>query len=98
MLAKSSHVELDRKQVPGWADFQEGIKTRNRIVHPRSVEDVVVTEADYQTAVKAFQWVVRCNLGHAEERTFDHSLGRSRLLKPNLLLASVTSTDVITSH
>jgi hypothetical protein len=61
MRAKASGVTLEPKQVAGWSDFLDAVKIRNRVVHPGSESDIVVSEDDYQTVVKGAQWFVRCN-------------------------------------
>lgn len=61
MRAKASRVDLQPRQVPGWPDFLEATKIRNRITHPGSEDDLAVSKVDYDTVVKGLQWVIRCN-------------------------------------
>lgn len=61
MRAKASGIDLNLKQVPGWEDFVQATKIRNRVTHPRSEAELTVSKEDYDTAVKGLQWVIRCN-------------------------------------
>ena len=47
--------------VEGWQAFQDAIKIRNRITHPKTQGDLSVSQGDYETVIKGFHWFVRCH-------------------------------------
>lgn len=49
------------KQIVGWQEFQDAIKIRNRVTHPKTEEDLSVSQEDYDTVIKGLQWFVRCH-------------------------------------
>ena len=49
------------KEIEGWQEFQDAIKIRNRITHPKTKDDLSVSQEDYETAIRGFQWFVRCH-------------------------------------
>ena len=48
-------------KIEGWQEFQDAIKTRNRITHPKTKDDLSVSQEDYDTVIRGFQWFVRCH-------------------------------------
>lgn len=59
LLAKAGNVpsELDVSGT-GWEGLQKAIKVRDRITHPKSTRDLVLTEDECKTVSHAFGWVV----------------------------------------
>lgn len=49
------------KKIDGWQEFQDAIKIRNRITHPKTKDDLAVSQGDYETVIKGVQWFVRCH-------------------------------------
>ena len=43
--------------VPEWTAFKRAVKVRNRIVHPKGVSDLTVSDEDKADVLTAFQWV-----------------------------------------
>jgi hypothetical protein len=41
---------------PGWACLKQTIKLRNRLVHPKKLEELAVTDAERNAAVRGFRW------------------------------------------
>jgi hypothetical protein len=41
---------------PGWAGLKQTIKVRNRLVHPKELEELAVTDAERNAAVRGFAW------------------------------------------
>lgn len=40
----------------GWQDFKASLKLRHRLVHPKSAEDLTVTEDEFVTFIHAMSW------------------------------------------
>ncbi|MBD2701857.1 hypothetical protein IC229_14500 [Spirosoma sp. BT702] len=40
----------------GWENFQEAIKIRNRITHPKSSDDYAITDTEMQLCIKVSHW------------------------------------------
>lgn len=53
--AKKSDFELDVSGIE-WNNYQEAIKIRNRITHPKKLEDLIISEEDYEKAFKVYGW------------------------------------------
>ena len=49
------------KEIEGWQEFQDAIKIRNRITHPKTKDDLSVSQEDYDTVIRGLQWFVRCH-------------------------------------
>ncbi|HZF46195.1 MAG TPA: hypothetical protein VEZ26_07665 [Sphingomonadaceae bacterium] len=48
-----------RFDVPGWESFQRAIAIRNRITHPKTKSDLLVSERDVDTCYAAFFWLLQ---------------------------------------
>ncbi len=46
----------------GWSNLQSAIKTRNRLVHPKVLEDLEVSNSDLEKAMSAFYWMLARNI------------------------------------
>ena len=55
MRAKSSGINLEPKLIPGWSEFLEATKIRNRVTHPHADYDIAVSKDDYEIVVKGLQ-------------------------------------------
>lgn len=42
----------------GWANLKTAIEIRNRLVHPKTVEDLVVSKKEVEMTVSGFYWVL----------------------------------------
>ena len=60
MCLKCTGNTFNPREVEGWSEFQKAIQIRNRITHPKETSDLAVSEADFRTVIKGFQWFVRC--------------------------------------
>ena len=61
MFSKCKGNEVfNPKEVQGWGDLQAAVKVRDRVTHPKRSEDLEVTEAEMNSAVEAYRWLVRC--------------------------------------
>ena len=49
------------KEIDGWKEFHDAIKIRNRVTHPKTKDDLSVSQEDYDTVIKGLQWFVRCH-------------------------------------
>ena len=70
LWARSNGVKLDPRKIEGWSDFKSAIAIRNRLTHPKTNTDLSVSKQDYDTAIKATQWFVRCNHRACGGKTF----------------------------
>ena len=61
MLDKTIGHQTKPKEIEGWQKFQDAIKIRNRITHPKRKDDLSVSQEDYDTVFKGLQWFVRCH-------------------------------------
>ena len=61
MCARTTGIGIDPRQVEGWNDFLQAVKIRNRVTHPKSEADLKVSSQEYDTAVGALKWFVRCH-------------------------------------
>ncbi len=53
--AKKSDFELDVSGTE-WNNYQEALRIRNRITHPKKLEDMIISEEDYEKAFKVYGW------------------------------------------
>ena len=60
ICARSNGVDLNPRDIRGWSDFMPALKIRNRITHPKTKTDLLVSKEDYDTVVKATRWFVLC--------------------------------------
>ena len=49
------------KEIDGWKEFHDAIEIRNRVTHPKTKDDLSVSQEDYDTVIKGLQWFVRCH-------------------------------------
>ena len=61
LLDKTIGRQVKPKEIEGWQEFQDSIKIRNRITHPKTKDDLAVSQEDYDTVIRGFQWFVRCH-------------------------------------
>lgn len=54
--AKLSECEINLFEGKGWDDFQEIIKIRNRITHPKELSDISVSLEDIERSKNAINW------------------------------------------
>ena len=55
----AEHLEMDPGQFfsdSGWDSFQKTIKIRNRLTHPKALEDLNITEEDGSIILAGFNW------------------------------------------
>jgi len=60
MLAKSNGVQIVPREIEGWSHFKNAIELRNRITHPQNVDDLAVSQEEYDSAIKGLKWIVKC--------------------------------------
>lgn len=66
--AKLSECEINLFEGKGWDDFQELIKIRNRITHPKEMADISVSARDIEISKNAIDWYVNAkNALHSAE-------------------------------
>jgi hypothetical protein len=63
----------------GWEALQCAVGVRNRITHPKSIADLVLTDEDLQKLVEASQWWKRTVLGMLEACQEADSFWKARL-------------------
>jgi hypothetical protein len=51
------NYQLDFNHV-GWANLKAAVEVRNRLVHPKTLEDLNVSDAEIGKAMSAFTWVL----------------------------------------
>ena len=49
------------KEIDGWKEFHDAIEIRNRVTHPKTKDDLSVSQEDYDSVIKGLQWFVRCH-------------------------------------
>jgi hypothetical protein len=49
--------QLDFNHV-GWANLKAAVEVRNRLVHPKTLEDLNVSDAEIDKAMSAFSWIL----------------------------------------
>ena len=54
-LDKTLNIRFDES---GWQDFRVFVERRNRLSHPKSQDDLLVTEAEAARCLAAFHWLV----------------------------------------
>lgn len=42
----------------GWSNLKKAVAIRNRLVHPKTLEDLTVSDADINAAISAFHWML----------------------------------------
>lgn len=47
---------------PGWEDLKVSINVRNRITHPKKIDDLSVTKEEISRCVSAFGWMLALNI------------------------------------
>jgi len=58
ILAKAAQVEFELKRDgEGWRNFKTAIGIRDRLTHPRRLEDIDVSMPEVETVVEAFNWI-----------------------------------------
>jgi hypothetical protein len=45
-------------QHSGWAALKQAVRVRNRLVHPKTIKDLEVSDADLGAAVRGFNWML----------------------------------------
>ena len=48
------------KSNQGWQDLKKAIKVRDRLMHPKRVQDLTVSDEELQTVMRAYTWVLQC--------------------------------------
>lgn len=51
----------------GWAGLKQAIQVRNRLVHPKTMEDLEVSDDDLQRASAGFHWILALEIEVMEE-------------------------------
>ena len=60
--------------VGGWSDLKNAISARNRITHPKSAEDLVVSEKEIETVKVGFFWFLEMSSYVMDEVTKEFSI------------------------
>jgi hypothetical protein len=47
----------------GWASFLEAIKIRNRLMHPKTIQETSISDEDLEIVGKALMWFIESELG-----------------------------------
>jgi len=56
VLARVAEVDVQPIQGSGWDAFMKSVKIRNRITHPKSIEDIRISDADFDAVHDAVEW------------------------------------------
>ncbi|MBJ6121393.1 hypothetical protein JAO74_06270 [Sphingomonas sp. BT553] len=67
---------------PGWAALKTAMAIRNRVTHPKSLDDLTVTIHDLSTVRTSFQWI-------ASTTTYIMEMMNARLLQHNTDMAEI---------
>lgn len=62
--------ELDFTHV-GWSGLKRAIEVRNRLVHPKTMEELTVSEEDLEHTARGFRWILALVIEVLEE-TVEH--------------------------
>lgn len=65
---------------PGWNCLQRSVVVRHRVVHPKSLEDLQVADAEIEEAVRAFHWLLALVIEVLRELNNEWSLLRSQAI------------------
>ena len=58
MYARASDLRFSlRTSESEWGDSRQAMGVRNRLMHPRKLEDLMISEADVQAASRASAWI-----------------------------------------
>jgi uncharacterized protein YigA (DUF484 family) len=63
----------------GWNGFKDALVIRNRITHPKSIDDLKLSEKEVQTVVDAAEWFLR-----VQRELIQTMMARMEKLKKNL--------------
>jgi hypothetical protein len=55
----------------GWSNLKAAIDVRNRIIHPKQLEDLTVSQEEIRRSMSAFAWILALNIEVLRE-TRDH--------------------------
>ena len=70
-VAKSINVDIDVDfSGSGWRNLRSAIGMRNRVTHPKSIEDLTVTDDDTRKAKQGFFWFLN-TVVHVMEQTLE---------------------------
>lgn len=61
---------------PRWSNFYEAIKVRNRLTHPKSAEDLIVSDSDWEAVQASEEWFTE---QHEHLRAIDDEVFRGLL-------------------
>lgn len=50
------NYELPVKDDTGWESFQKSLKVRDRLMHPKTIDDLAVSDDELKTALMTFDW------------------------------------------
>jgi hypothetical protein len=62
----SPRYELDFSDV-GWENLKHAIDTRNRLVHPKSKNDLAVSDTDLEKSFSGFSWILKFKIAVQQE-------------------------------
>lgn len=62
LLFKIRNQEMNPKMMQGWVEFLKAIRIRDRIIHPKKLSDLEVTNEDYRNVMETNDWVQKCIL------------------------------------
>lgn len=60
-FARAGHSDYELPtNARGWEKLQASIKVRDRLMHPKSVDDTVINESEHSTVLYASSWFMTC--------------------------------------
>lgn len=57
MAARTVFIRFEWDRMPGWAGIPRLVAIRNRLTHPRTIEDLSVTAEEFQAAAAAYEFL-----------------------------------------
>ena len=60
LFFEATDKTVNPKTIPGWEALQQAIKIRDRLTHPKTLEDLKVSEDDYSKVKETNGWVLGC--------------------------------------
>jgi hypothetical protein len=62
LLFKIRNQAINPKMMEGWVEFLKAIRIRDRIMHPKRLNDLDITSEDYDNVIEANRWMHKCIL------------------------------------
>ena len=62
IISQCNETDFNPKEINGWKDLLEAMKVRDRITHPKTIEDLLVNDQEYKKCKSAINWFAEYSL------------------------------------